>query len=684
MPYKRITSFEEAEKALKEVTGTTYPDEYNAILERLATAFTYKIPEELTKLLFNSRIKPRQAQSYNYHGFESDYSRGFSIALKLLQAYAIELSLESLDEEKQKEFIAKFNDETYLSNLRQYPSVNQIFIAFVDLDLARTEKSLALKEEALSPETFSTDDKGKLQFLEWFLYPINDHVISADTMEKVKKYADSLSHFADPEFKNLLNQLYALYFKPEKMFAGWPSAQEALNEIIRRENGLIGYDLGEILKLLNASDPSVGKMSILSKKDRDHDCQGVGMFRGLLRNFDEYIAKFKVGNDTVLIDNQKYPIAKTMYQVLDQLADILLDEPKVTLDNAYTLLGFDAETLDYTRYLFTWKLERDGFEQACVAFQDDRRYKNMNTSSREVYEDLKDQTFFKDFLRKYKSFRAIKESGIFSRIKDKAAKQEEKEESYTCNPDAETLRNMLKALDIVKNWSEVSLADLRRAYHRKAMVYHPDKALVNGEINIEKLNELFTQLTNTHAQLTELKERGYQPETNEKAENKQKSKTKQALLLTEGGGPNDTLDAFKEEIVKKAQGYLKERSTSTWLIMHGFGPMVQFFSPIRYTKIVLTLKLLSTLDKKYALTEELKESSTAKILNCFEPKNDTDLSVNFSEYKEKVNEATIKDIGNPMNRLYHSFFNPNKERISEEEEKERKYNSKWGKKFNSP
>ena len=645
--YTRISTFAAAEAALVEATGQQFFTEQNWMLAAIATKFTYKIPKEFTKLFFGGRAADHSSQS----GFDSEYGNAFTLALKLLQAYSLEMQLRTLDIAQQEEFIKKFQQAEYLNALRTYPIEEQLTAVFDDILISTSGKEVAFIQE--NPKqgevVFGTDFQGQLDFLKWLLKHLRERVPTQDLMNQVLNYKKQLSIFSDRTLINLLNQLYSLYTKPTGYFEYAQPVKQRLDKAINGRKINFVYFLKknkihELFPNLFIKDP------LLTETDNPHIDQTTlaklpSLFAELMSEFSSDIHQFYLENHNIEMNGTLLNFAETYYAVLEQLA--LADGLRMpTIDESFGILGLNKDITTFDVFVFSWEMEKKEFLSWLKKRENAYRYPPNSP------EALSEKETLQNFELKFLAYRTLYKAASFPKqiLQDLSGVSQEE------------FKQMLSMLGIdLTLWTDLNSEKIQSYYRKAAHRYHPDRNPNNPNAAKE-----FALLAKYKDVLIELKNQGMAydnfastrdekptpPDSRQTTSNTTDRQAEKNAIVTldQVVNPLDTTFRFvKENYRKMAVAYLAERRFSTWLIKHGWGRVVEFFSKLRLQKIDATLVYLKLFDNSIEY-----ESSTSTILNLLPLDNLTNLTSNHQKLINVVVEDVRQNKGEKLKSQIHS------------------------------
>ena len=210
-----LVRLKQLKAALISATGVVYPYERNWILEFIsgeaASRGIYQLPKELAKLFFVGRVDYQSEQC----GFNHMYGMPFTVITKLLQTYAVELAIQRLPEQKQREIVEDKLDG-WIENYKNEPVeqiISNVFEKIIEnnpgtsyLPDVPSSSSNVVPEESLGPV---------IEFLKGLLFELKNTLPSKDFFAEIQKKYDSLT-VNDPILKELLAYLIDLYDSPKK------------------------------------------------------------------------------------------------------------------------------------------------------------------------------------------------------------------------------------------------------------------------------------------------------------------------------------------------------------------------------------------------------------------------------------------------------------------------------------
>ncbi len=634
--YTRIKTFIDAQTALVGATKELFSVEDNWKLHVISRNFRYKIPVEFAKIFFRGRA------SWQQSGFESIYGSSFTLVLKLLQAYTLELALSTLDKKTECELVEKFQTEEYLRTLDKLETEEQLAEVFDDILLAANSKELVLlRQPVIEPLKYETDVNGKLAFLKWLIKSLNEQVPNPDTMKVVKDYTNRLYSIFDRQLIELLNTIYSLYWNPEGYFENVPSAKRHIDEQIEKLKRDFPFEL-KVLNILRlfpetlindcesfaAADTELSKLALQK------------IYIKLTYLFDSFIVKCRLTEHFFDYNGVQLNFGNTYYKVLDRVAYLATGEKMPSADEAFVLLGLDKNTTTFELFMLMWKLEQKQF-----AVWLDQYWKTPTDTLTTEQKSFNDEVI-QAHLQKFLAFRVIFKSHAFPKEFSPPSSEFNKQDFLA----------MLGMLGIdLKDWPELSSDKINTFYRKAARRLHPDKAADKVKATAD-----FQLLKKYQETLLRLKSEGigYDDLPDAKVEKRHKDeladppvddvsekilRPNSLALANIAGEGYFTAEQLQFSLaiasqIGNAKGYLEERRLSSWLVKSGYGGVVKFFSPLRYHKIIVTLAYLNNLEPK-----DKDASSTGHIIDLLKSDNIVNLRENYQTVKQNIKEAVKRE-----------------------------------------
>lgn len=454
MLYSRITNFDQAEQALVDATGMKFPCEENWKLHAIAEEFKYKLPVELTRVFFRGRTDYQVGQT----GFDSIYGSAFTLVLKLLQAYTLELALSTLDEATQRKFVDRFQTREFLTTLCKFKTEEQLAEVLDDILIAANGKDLVLVKAPVKESTeYGIDVNGKLAFLKWLINSLNEQIPDANTMQTVKDYVRRLCSLTDSPLIDLLNSLYSLYNKPQGYFSATSSAQSHIDQYINQVKMFFP------IMLLNLDIPKLFP-DLLTKANTSFEAgytepsqlTAQENFISLVRSFGPIVEKCRLTEQFFEYNGEQLNIGSTYYNVLEGLAYFAIGRKKPSEDEAFVSLGLDKNTTTFDFFILKWNLEQQQF----TAWLDGRKNVSRNYLSEE--QNSRNDEVIQVYLQKFMAFRVL-----FDELSDKHVGLPAE---VTPGPKTSTLANLSSEDDFFMP-EKADLSATRALHIKKAKAY---------------------------------------------------------------------------------------------------------------------------------------------------------------------------------------------------------------------
>lgn len=425
----------------------------------------YKIPVAFALLIFRGKSLSELERE--------DYSPLLSLYLRVLQSYAIELALGTLPADKEARFIEKFQNPSYLKQLKTQEKLSipfQLISVFNEL----------LEEK--SQDDIAGDTIKKLDFLERIFDSLKDKLIDEKLITEIQQFNKTLE--SNDPLSELLKKIEASYFSPTQnqryllpydKNASFNPNLSAKEKIAANAQQIFAWFDDQVTALRLARVARYQDLFLteqqpnsvpVSQKELEEE-------KNIARRI--FVTLFREG---YVSHRQRYPWSEIpissevkysqlcknrgelLQETLKRAARTVCSPDELTLEKACAILNLDPTKTSNWYFKKIWELEVSLFLKQLASYQNYGHDEYCNTSDPKTYKDCH-RASFDAFQQKYLAYLVLKEHCF-------------KPQEALGN--TQSIESMLKLFEIEqKEWDEMSERQFRARYRRLEGPYYPGR-----------------------------------------------------------------------------------------------------------------------------------------------------------------------------------------------------------------